>query len=242
MLFKGHTRKELWLLLVVGCMIFVIGMILFLKSEFKQLHEDFKEFLPSSFELSKADSELISVQFGSRFKVEEVFKSSKREAVSLIVADSLYYLVFTKLPLKREARINNIVQIKHFNQGPAVRQTYRDIKVDPSLTIQVKSGKIDSVTMVNLASEGKIESLAQTGNDSLTYFDLTDENLSLSYDKESTPDILIHRRFEGRRSDRIHGSIMFLKREAVVNVFILFAINSKDTVRSEYIWKNVFPK
>lgn len=189
----------------------------------KALDED----LPSSFNLLKRDSDLISKKFIDKVRVIEVRRSKVRGPISFLLYDSKYFLFLYEMSLSKDKSFKNIFHIENRNSDRSVGVVYSIIDNGLYFRFENKSYMSEAISEIFLTLKG--DSLQTIANeDTIVSYHLLCTNLSIKYSKNDPVDIFLEGKEKSFGSYNIPLDVLFLKHKGCV--YFVFMI-SADTER-----------
>jgi hypothetical protein len=207
---------------------------------FKQLKKDFAENLPSTYVLSSEDSSIIANRYRSKIEVVEVNNSKVRGPVSTVRFNSTYSIIIYKIALTGNISLDTAFHTKLKKVDRSVGYSYRIIG-NRFFRFQYKSGEVSPPSKIYLTiSDAPLNSLYS--NDSLVYYHLSCENLSIRYSEKEPVDIFVEGNEGILGTYSIPMDLLFLKRNNGIYILLMTPLSRKAGIPSDLLYNIVFDK
>jgi len=205
--------------------VFFIYLIKLIPPAVKQTEKAIQEGLPSTYNLSTEDSEIISKQFWPQLKAVEVRNTTTRSPITLMKFDNTYFLFKFKIDLKTNSSLKDILHFDKANVDVSWRQSYWTISNTQYYDFKFISRKQIPVSEIFCTySASNITNLLNS--DTLEIYKTVAQNFSMRYSKDGPKDYVVidEGGILGLRHD-IPMGIIFLKRSK--SVYFLFITPTK---------------
>lgn len=227
---RKNTKIQVALLSIFGIIfiIYIINSINYTKND------DYF----SQKQLDEGDSLLFTLNSLKNFKVESVIKTDYRGKLKRFNYKKVYDFYFTKIPLKKDITIGELISFKEETISTASFETYYYLDLAKSYDVQVRATKLDPITKVFFSMTGEMDKMRRKvyTKDLVSYY-LPLNSFSLRYEDEDNPvDILVkedvYRIFirEG-----IPFVVSFYKKQKSLYVFLISPIDKNTPINEKII-------
>ncbi len=200
--------------------------------------------LPLASVLPPEDSTLISERYKNNISVNEVIQSKNRNPIALTFFDSSYNLFIYKIDLLNKIEhIGKLVGIFKDKSKVSYGYAYSELNNKNDLPFQLKYvvDSIHSAANILLRFDSDTTQLI-IKNDSIIYYHLSCNSLSLGYSNQPTVDLLFEAKNEMFRKGMISTDVLFIKRNDTAYFLMMTPNNIANYIPSLLLYDIVMSK
>jgi hypothetical protein len=199
---------------------------------FKSTAKAFEEDLPTTYTISRQDSNLIAPKYRNELKVVEVRRSKVRDDIAILSIGEQYTIILQRLKLSPSSPLTKAIHATEATMSRSTMVTYSIINLG-DFSYQCKAGNVETATDLFLTlSGGAVKKLRQ--NDSLVSYSLRVRDMSLRYGEDSPVDIYMTIK-EGFIRKAVPMNFMLLKKNNAVFFIVLSAKNGGELPKPDAI-------
>jgi hypothetical protein len=219
------------IVLVVASLLFVISTKV--KKGFSDVQKSFDDDLSPTYSLASKDSEIVVKSSWNKLKVKETMNFRDRSAVSQLIYENKYVLAITKINVKEDDLLKDLVSDTILSTERTVGEVYSIINLTNNFQIQFRSQPVKPASHVFLTLSGDSVTCLKTAN-SIRYH-LLCKDFSVRFEDAAPIDIYASGKEVGITKELVTLDLLLLKRGPQIYVFLMTPIDTGTQISPDLL-------